>query len=215
MVSGSSDVSAPTGGGMIDVMGYGSTAGLAWHAAGRFYGEGRLSATWFDMDLDSDARGTLKTDVDAFVYTLDLEAGQRLAVSKKTTLTPRAWLTRSDLSMDSFTDAIGARVSIEDADLLKGGVGGVLETELDRNAAEEELSLRFSADMERTLSGGDSTVIVSGEQLTSTGHDNRLLLGLGLTKRWGGSTFGANLQADGSGSEDHEFAGNVSLHIPF
>ena len=215
MVSGSSDVSAPTGGGMIDVMGYGLAQGLAWHGVGGFYGEGRLSATWFDMDLDSDARGTLKTGVDAFVHTLDLEAGQRLAVGDKATLTLRAWLTRSHLSMDSFTDAIGAKVSIEDADFLKGGIGGVLEIGLDRNAAEEKLSLRFSVDMERTLSGGDSTVSVSGEQLTSTGHNNRPLLGLGLTKRWRSSTFSVNLQADGLGSKDREFSGNVSLQIPF
>ena len=215
MVWGSSDVSAPTGGGMIDVMGYGLAAGLAWHGAGGFYGMGRLSATWFDMNLHSDTRGTLKAGVDALVHTLDLEAGQRLAVGGKTALTLRAWLTRSHLSMDSFTDAIGAKVSIEDADLLKGGIGGALETELGRNTEEEELSLRVSADMERRLSGGDSTVLVSGEQLKSTGHDNRLLLGLGLTKRWGKSTFGVNLQADGLGSKDHEFAGNVSLQIPF
>ena len=177
MVSGSSDVSAPTGGGMIDAMGYGPAAGLTWHGAQGAYGEGRLSATWFNMDLGSDVRGTLKSGADAFVHTLELEAGQHFAVGEKATLTPRVWLTRSGLSMDRFTDAIGARVSIEDADILRGGIGGVLETELDRNAAEEELSLRVSVDMERTLSGGDSTVLVSGEQLTSTGPDNRFLLG--------------------------------------
>ena len=91
----------------------------------------------------------------------------------------------------------------------------MLETELDRNAAQEDLSLRLSVDLEHTLSGADSTVSVSGERLTSTGHDNRLLLGLGLAKRWGSSAFGVNLQADGLGSEDHEFAGSVNLQIPF
>ena len=109
LVSGSTDISATTGGGTIDAMGYGSAAGLAWQGPEGFYGRGRLSATWLDMDLESDARGTLESGVGALVYVLDLEAGQRQAVDDKTTLTPRAWLIRSHLSMDSFTDAIGAR----------------------------------------------------------------------------------------------------------
>ena len=214
-ISGSADVSSPVKGGQIDVTGYGLAAGLAWRGAGGVYAEGRLSPIWFDIDLASDVRGTLKTSADAFSHAIDLEGGQRLAVGRNTALTLRTWLSRSDLLMDEFTDAVGARVSVKNSEIVKGGFGGVITTGPDRNAPEEELSLRVSAGMEHTLSGWEQTVSVSGEELTSRGNVNRLLLGLGLTKRWRRSTLGAGLRAAGPGSEDYEYAGNVSLNIPF
>lgn len=214
-VLGSADVSAPIGGGTIDADGFGLSAGLAWKGGTGLYGKGRLSAMWFDMDLESAVRGTLEEGVDSSVRTLDLEAGYQFSVGESTTLTPRAWLTRSDVSVHGFTDAVGAKVSIGDADLSMGGIGAVVETELGKDGAAREVTLRGSLGIERKLSGGDGTTLVSGEQLNWTGQDSRILVGLGLTRRWGDVTFGADLRADGLSSKNHEYAGHLSLHIPF
>ena len=216
LLSGSADVSASTGGGEIGATGYGLGASLTWQGTEGFYSKGRLSTTRFKVDLQSDMRGALKNDVGASIFTLDLEAGKRNAVSEKTIMTPRAWLSRSTLSMDSFTDAIGANVSIDDAHLSTGGIGVAVETELDQKAEGEKLSLRGSLDVERTLSGGNSTVRVSGEQLKWTGDDSRILFSIGLTKRSGDRLkFDANLRVDGLGSKDRENSANFNFRYSF
>ena len=216
LLSGSADVSASTGGGEIGATGYGLGASLTWQGTEGFYSKGRLSTTRFNVDLQSDMRGALKNDVGASIFTLGLEAGKRNAVSEKTIMTPRAWLTRSTLSMGSFTDAIGANVSIDGAHLFTGGIGVAVETELDQKAEGEKLSLRGSLDVERTLSGGNSTVRVSGEQLKWTGDDSRILFSLGLTKRSGDRLkFDANLRVDGLGSKDREYAANFNFRYSF
>ena len=217
LLSGSADVSASTGGGEIGAKGYGLGASLTWQGTDGFYSKGRLSTTRFNVDLQSDMRGALKNDVGASIFTLGLEAGKRNTVSEKTIMTPRAWLTRSTLSMDSFTDAIGANVSIDDdARLFTGGVGVAVETELDQKAEGEKLSLRGSLDVERTLSGGNSTVRVSGEQLKWTGDDSRILFSIGLTKRSGDHLkFDANLRVDGLGSKDRENSANFNFRYSF
>ena len=216
LLSGSADVSASTGGGEIGATGYGLGASLTWQGTEGFYSKGRLSTTRFKVDLQSDMRGSLKNDVGASIFTLELEAGKRNAVSEKTIMTPRAWLTRSTLSMGSFTDATGANVSIDDARLLTGGIGVAVETELDQKAEGEKLSLRGSLDVERTLSGGNSMVRVSGEQLNWTGDDSRILLSLGLTKRSGDRLkFDANLRVDGLGSKDRESSANFNFRYSF
>ena len=216
LLSGSADVSASTGGGEIGATGYGLGASLTWQGTEGFYSKGRLSTTRFKVDLQSDMRGSLKNDVGASMFTLDLEAGKRNAVSEKTIMTPRAWLTRSTLSMGSFADATGANVSIDDARLFTGGIGVAVETELDPKAEGEKLSLRGSLDVERTLSGGNSMVRVSGEQLNWTGDDSRILLSLGLTKRSGDRLkFDANLRVDGLGSKDRESSANFNFRYSF
>ena len=89
LVSGWADVSAPAGGGEIGVHGYGTAVGLAWRDGSGLYGAGRISATRYEVDLSSATRGVLKEGVDAFVSTLDLEAGRRFALDGETALAPR------------------------------------------------------------------------------------------------------------------------------
>ena len=216
LVSGSADVSAPTGGGTIDASGYGLSAGLAWHGADGFYADGSLSATWFDLDAASDVRGTLKQDIGARIHSFYFEAGRRLVVDERTTLRPRAWLSRSDVSVDRFTDAVGARVSLADADRITGGVGGVIETEWSVGSGEgETLSLRGSLDVEKTLSGDETAVGVSGTKLTSKAPDNKVLLGAGASWHGDGFILGAEVRASGVGSKDRDLGGYLSLGITF
>ena len=214
-VSGSADVSSPVGGGEIGAWGHGLTAGLAWHGADGFYGDGRLSATWYDLDLTSDSRGSLQEGADAFVHAQAVEAGRRFAVSEKTELTARTWLHRSEVSVDDFTDAAGARVSISDGDQLKGGVGGVVETDLAWDDGEEALTLHGSLDVEQTLDGGVTSVLVSGTELKSEAPATRALLGVGATYRWDRYSLQGGLRAHGPGSGDTEYSGSLLFRMAF
>ena len=214
-VSGSADVSALAGGGTIDATGHGLSLGLAWNGTDGVYGTGRVSTTWYGLNLASDVRGTLERGIDAQVQTLDLEAGWRLAVEEGTTLTPRVWLSHSDVSVDDFTDAVDARVSVADLERLTGGFGGVVETDLALNGEEEELSLYGSLGLERTLGGAGTEVLVSGETLRSKAPDSRLLLGFGGTYRQGDFALSGAAQANGVDSGNTEYSVRLNLQIAF
>ena len=212
LVRGSVDVSAPTGGGTIGALGRGASVGLAWQGAEGFYGQGRLSATWFDLTAKSESRGTLEEDADALVRSVDLEAGRRFDVGQKTRLTARAWLNRSDTSLKRFTDAVGSRVSLTDADALTVGAGAIIETDFGWNAGQDSLSLRGSLGVERTV-GGETVVLVSGEALRSTSPSDGLVLGLGATRRWGRFALGAELRASGLDSGDNDYSAHLSVRM--
>ena len=61
--------------------------------------------------------------VDGDGYSLGVETGRRIEMGGKTRLTPRAWFTRRSVSVDSFTDAVNARVSFSDAHRFIAGLG--------------------------------------------------------------------------------------------
>ena len=207
------DVSAPTGGGTIGALGRGASVGLAWQGAEGFYGRGRLSATWFDLNARSDSRGTLEEDADAFVRSVDLEAGRRFDVGQKTRLTARAWLHRSDASLQRFTDAVGSRVSLTDADALTLGAGAIIETDFGWNAGQDSLSLYGSLGVERTVGGGETVVLVSGEALRSTTPSDGVVLGIGATRRWGRFALDAELHARGLGSSGDDYSARLSVRM--
>ncbi len=128
-------------------------------------------------------------------------------------LTPRARLVRSGVSMDRFTDAVNSRVKLTDPKQLKGVVGLVAETGRVRDGG--SFSLRGSVDVERTLRGGATTVEVSGEKLRSESERTRVLLGLGGVWRRGRFSLGVEATADGPGSDEREYAGQINLGIRF
>ena len=126
-VKGSGEVSSPAGGGEIDATGIGVSFGAHWSAASGNYLASRLSLTDYDVDISTDKRGRLKGSGAALGHLLSLEAGRRVALSERVTLNPRAWLTRSGISMN-FTDKVGSRVSLSESRQLTSGLGVVAET---------------------------------------------------------------------------------------
>ena len=148
-MTGSADVSAPTGGGDIEAVGLGVSIGTSWRVAGGWYANGSLSLTDYDVDVQSgaDEIRVLKRDASARGMNLSLEAGRRIEMNGKMNLTPRAWMTRSDVSIDKFTDAVDARFSAPDAARFTGGAGMVAETE--RTWDGGTFSLRGSVDLEQ------------------------------------------------------------------
>ena len=113
-VTGSAKVSSPFGGGDIEAEGIGVSLGASWKGLDGHYANGSLSLTDYDVDVSSDDR-TLKRDADARGTLLNFEAGRRIALSERMNLTPRAWMVRSAISVDKFTDQgeilFGARMS--------------------------------------------------------------------------------------------------------
>ena len=126
--------------------------------------------------------------MDGHSYTLDLEAGRRYAVGAQWHLTPRVWVVGSRVSVDDFTDAVDARVSLSGADRVLGGLGVLAETV--RPWGDGAFSLRGSVDFERMFRGATTTTQVSGEQLSAVATENSLLVGLNGVYRQGRFSIG-------------------------
>ena len=134
-------------------------------------------------------------------------------MSEKLNLTPRAWMTRSGVSIDTFTDSVDARVSAAETARFTGGVGAVAETA--RAIEGGVLSLRGSLDLEQKLDDAETAVDVSGTRLESKSQKTRLLLGLGGVYRKGRFSVSGEVSMGGLGSDDTKYAGQVSFGMRF
>ena len=210
---GSAEVESPYGGGQAEATGLGIGVGVSWSGAGAYYGRGRLVLADYDVDVSSDKRGSLAQDVGVKVNSLDFEAGRRIAIDSNVVLTPRAWASRRWLSSAAFTDAVNASVSLNESARFTGGLGLAAETV--RPLASGMLSLRASADVARVLSGADTSATISGENLVSESQETKVLLGLGGMYRRGEYSLGAQLVADGLGSSDEQYLGQISFRWRF
>ena len=214
-VRGSAEVSSPFGGGDIEAEGLGVSIGASWRIEGGYYANGNLSLTDYDVDATSgDSNvGTLKRGAFARGTLLNLEAGRRIEMSKRLNLTPRAWMTRSGVSIDTFTDSVDARVSAAETARFTGGVGAVAETA--RAIEDGSLSLRGSVDLEQKLDDAETAVDVSGTRLESKSQKTRLLLGLGGVYRKGRFSVSGEVSMGGLGSDDTKYAGQLSFGMRF
>ncbi len=210
---GAAETSLADGKGEIDLAGVGLGAGVSWRGGDGWYLRGEFSVMDYDADLASRKWGRLRGEVGAGVRVLDVEAGRRLAPGERFALTPRAWLTRSVVSMEGFTDALGARVRLIEGDRLSGGFGAAAE--LVRGAAGGTLALRGSLDLETVLSGEKTSVEVSGERLHAEADGSRFLVGLGARWRKGRFTIGGEISSSGPGSDDKTLGARLSAEMRF
>ncbi|TIS51156.1 autotransporter outer membrane beta-barrel domain-containing protein [Mesorhizobium sp.] len=126
----SSDISSIYGVGSIQATGYGFGGTLTWYGDNGFYTDGQAEVTWYDSDLKSATLGSdLAKGNNGFGYALSIEAGQKLALQGKWTLTPQAQLSYSSVRFDSFTDPFDAAVSLSGSDVLVGRAGLSLDYE--------------------------------------------------------------------------------------
>ena len=129
-------------------------------------------------------------------------------------MTPRVWVVSSQVSVDSFTDAVEARVSFGDADRITGGLGFFADTT--RSWGAGDLVLRGSVDLERLLSGTETVTQVSGERLSAVATDSSLLVGLHGVYRQGRLSIGAEVAARQElGSSDSEYISFLNLGLRF
>ena len=213
-VQGTAGVASPTGGGEIDVRGLGSSVGGSWQGANDVYAVGCFSYLAYDVDFASTRQGVLKAGVDGQAYTLDLEVGRRYAVGEQAQLTPRVWVMGSRVSVDDFTDAVDARVSLANAARVLVGLG--VQADTTRPWAGGAFLLRGSVDIEQMVSGATTTTQVSGERLSADATDTSLLFGLRGIYRHDRVTVGAELAARQElGSTDSEYTSFLNLGLSF
>ena len=213
-VQGTAGVASPTGGGEIDVRGLGSSVGGSWQGANDVYAVGCFSYLAYDVDFASTRQGVLKAGVDGQAYTLDLEVGRRYAVGEQAQLTPRVWVMGSRVSVDDFTDAVDARVSLANAARVLVGLG--VQADTTRPWAGGAFLLRGSVDIEQMVSGATTTTQVSGERLSADATDTSLLFGLRGIYRHDRVTVGAEIAARQElGSTDSEYTSFLNLGLSF
>ncbi|WP_236772043.1 autotransporter outer membrane beta-barrel domain-containing protein (plasmid) [Agrobacterium tumefaciens] len=127
---GKTDIKSVYGDGEIATDGYGLGGTLTWYGENGFYLDGLGQMTWYTSDLDSVlAHTNLSDDNDGFGYTLSVEGGKRMAVDPAWSVTPQAQLVYSNVDFDAFTDAFGARVSLNGGESLRGRLGVTLDHE--------------------------------------------------------------------------------------
>ena len=205
----SAEVSGNDGG--IDVAGNGVGASVSWRLSDGVYVDGGVSATWYDVALESGQRGSLKRDVGAFGHAVGVEAGRRVALGSgplgALTATPRARLSYSRVGMDAFTDAVEARVSLDKGRAATGRAGVRVE------ASEGGSRLFGSVDVERAFSR-ETAVKVSDVGLSSKAEATRVLVEAGGAVEWDGGRYalqGAARWATGA----RDYGGGVTIKVRF
>ena len=209
-------MSAATGGGRIEARGYGVSLGLTWRSEAGWYGTGRVSATRYSLDFQSDTLGGLRDGVDALVHCVGLEAGRRFSLGGGMDLTPKAWLRRSALSMDGLEDAVGARVSLREANRLVAGAGATVRTRLEGSDG-GTLVLEGLLGIEGAADNRKARVEVSRETLMASERGSRVLLGLGAT--WQRNELSVRTELDRSqgisAGGDADWTGRVAVGLAF
>ena len=202
-------------GGEIEVSGIGLGVSGTWlvAAAHDLYVDVQAEGTLYEADFRSQVRGALKTEVAGLGHAFGVEVGRRVASGLEgVALTPRAGVAHSKVSMDDFTDSVGARVSLDDGRSLRGRAGVAVELEPDGSSGSR---LFGSVDLERELSK-DRKVRVSGTELKSEADATWVRVGLNGSHIWDEGRYalrGGVSWATSGGSR--ELGGGVSLTVRF
>ncbi|KQV79280.1 autotransporter outer membrane beta-barrel domain-containing protein [Rhizobium sp. Root1220] len=194
----SADISSRFGKGAIDTTGYGFDGTLTWYDDSGFYVDTQAGVTWYSSDIKSSIlRTTLADGNDGFGYGFSVEAGQKIALTSQWSLTPQAQLAYSSVRFDSFTDAYGADVSLDDGDSLTGRLGISADYDNDwKDASGKSGSSKLYgiANLYYDFLDG-SDVDVSGASLVS---ENQALwggLGVGGSLSWSDDRYALNGEA--------------------
>ena len=192
-VDGDADISSPVQGGNIGLGGKGLSLHVHLHG-GNGYASVRGSWTNYTMDAVSDGVGVLETSLDAEGYVLHAEVGRHNGHGTRQTgamhWSPRMRLHYTDVSIDGFTDSVGAEVSFSRLNRYQGSFG-VLAS---RNWA--QASVFASLDYERILSGKSTRATVSGEVMRTWSEEgDSLILSVGGTRRKAAWIFSGEITA--------------------
>ncbi len=187
-----------------------SGAGVGVHAttmAGGIHVDVQAALTRYEVDLKSAVRGALKDGVKGQGFAVGVEAGQRMGMERGMFLTPRVGLMWSKVALDDFAEEVmdGARVSVGDAESLKGRAGAGVEKVLS-GVAGMDSRLFGSLDVEQEFSK-ETEVKVSDTVLRTSASPTRLHLAVGGDHRWGGGRYALrgslNYAAGGDGNRDY------------
>ena len=215
-LKGTADVDSPVQGGDIDVQGLGLSLELCRGCKeDETYVLGQLSLSRYDLDLDSDTKGRLKSGVNATAYTLAVEAGKRL--QKETLqLIPRVRLEHTRVSIDRFTDTMSmpTRVSYPNADRLTVALG--IQAETSFQATQDGLSWYGSLDLEHRLDDAKTTARVMGERCEAEAGESSVLLGAGAAWQRNTLKINAGLTArEGLDTGAESYGARLDLALQF
>ena len=180
-------------GGKVELSGVGLGVSATSLFGGGFHVDASAQATRFDVDMTSGLGRRLK-ESDGSGWALGLEAGRSMTLNSGLSVMPNLGLVWSQASLDTFTDANGSRVSMDDAESLVGrlGVAAVAETDGGpRLFGSVDVTHEFSEETE---------AMVSGTRLRASAETTGVRLGIGGLFDLGN---GASLR----GSADYTSAG--------
>ena len=206
------------GGGRIDVSGLGLGLSVAHTGGSGLYIDGRLSHIRFgDIDLASDARGGVVSNLSGDGFAAGVGVGRRIA-REGVALTPRGGLAWSSVSLGAFDDVAGVegggRVAPGRTRSLVGGLGVLAEF----GGSEGSSGRAFaSLDLEHEFAPGRE-IIASGTALSSKVRVTWVRLGLGGALDLG-SSGAVRLSGRGhyatAGSGNTGYGGSVTLTLRF
>ena len=196
-------------GGEIEARGAGVGLSATW-SPGPFFVDGQAAATLYDVDLKSTLRGRLKDDVGAQGLSAALEAGRMVPVADGVTVTPRARVAYSSLSLSGFDDSVGARVSLDRGRSLTGRAGALAERVFG------EGRIFGSLDIEREFSA-ETRMSVAGTSLETTGEETRYMVGVGGEHGWEDGRFALRgaLGWAASGGDTRDYGARASFSMRF
>ena len=198
-------------GGEIEARGAGVGLSATW-SPGPFFVDGQAAATLYDADLKSTLRGRLKDDVGAQGLSAALEAGRTVPVADGVTVTPRARVAWSSLSLSGFVDdAAEARVSLDRGRSLTGRAGALAERVLGEGGR-----IFGSVDVEREFSA-ETRMSVAGTSLETAGEETRYMVGVGGEHGWEDGRFALRGALDyaASGGDARDYGARASLSMRF
>ena len=196
-------------GGEIEARGAGVGLSATW-SPGPFFVDGQAAATLYDADLKSSLRGRLKDDVGARGLSAALEAGRMVPVADGVTVTPRARVAYSSLSLSDFDDPVGARVSLDRGRSLSGRAGALAERVFG------EGRIFGSLDVEHEFAA-ETRMSVAGTSLATAGDETRWLVGVGAEhgREDGRFTLRGALDYAASGDGARDYGARASLSVRF
>ncbi len=123
----SSQIRSIFGNGVLKTEGYGAGATLTWYGPEGSYVDGQAQISHFNSDLGSGLLGTLTEDNSGRGEAFSIEAGKRMSIGGKLSITPQIQTAYSNVHFDRFVDVSGAAVSTGKGDSLKTRWGVTLD----------------------------------------------------------------------------------------
>ena len=203
------DLTSEIGGGSVDATNYGFATAVTWYGHNGLYADGQLQVGLFQIDLEADEIGRLRSDSDGLGYAFSAEVGHRFALNRGWSLTPQGQLAYGSVDFERFTDEFGATVSMSGADSLTGRLG--LAADYERKVADQARQWRVYTIANLSYQAlGAARVTVS--DLRVAGRDDRWKaeVGVGGVHSWAGGKYALFGQVD-VGTSLEDFADNYDL----
>lgn len=212
----SSRVRSILGNGTLKTEGYGIGATLTWYGVAGFYVDGQAQINHYSSDLGSDLLGTLTEDNSGRGEAFSIEAGKRMPIGGKLSITPQVQTVYSNVRFDRFVDVSDAVVSTGKGDSLRTRWG----VTLDHQDAWEDGRSHIYGLVNLNYEWLDGTrALVSGTPIDRADERLSAEVGLGASIKW---RKGLTLYSEVSGNSpfrdfgnSYSLKGSVGLYLHF